>query len=324
MSRYVTVASVSYRPTISSDNDMDKLLDEAARFAWRACQFGADIVAFPEVYPHMHVPWNEEGRLAPAAEQLPGSTTARMMAEAKKLGMYIIWPLWERDGDTLYNAAVLIDRQGEIAGVYHKVHPTIGEIENGIMPGTEASVLETDFGKIGMCICFDLNFRDIMTGLKENGAEVIFFSSMYRGGMQVRAWAYELGCYLVSAIGAELGQIVDLTGRQLELSTYEAIIAHRINLSRRLLHMDHNWDKMDDMLEKYGTDVSFDYVTQEACYAIGSEREGLDIEALIDEFGLERREDYFRRCNEVRAKALEEAGLSAEGPGISSDLNFPR
>ena len=115
----------------------------------------------------------------------------------------------------------------------------------------------------------------------------------------------------MSAIGGELGQIVDLTGRQLRLATYEAVIAHRVNLNRRLLHMDYNWDKMDKMLEKYGTDVTFDYVTQEACYAIGSERPGLDVEDLLDEFGLERREDYFRRCNEVRAKTL--TGTHAAG-----------
>ena len=304
MSRYVTVASVSHTPATlpEKDRNIDKIVDGAAHYAWQARQFGADIVAFPEVYPHLHLDW--EKNLPEIAEELSGPTTERMMAEAKKLGMYIIWPLWEREGDTFYNAAVLIDRQGEIVGKYHKVHPTVGEIEKGIRPGTEATVLETDFGRIGICICFDLNFRDIVTGLKDNGAEVIFFCSMYRGGLQVRAWAFELGRYMVSAIGAELGQIVDLTGRQLKLATYEAVIAQRVNLNRRLLHMDYNWDKMDEMLKKYGTDVSFDYVTQEACFAIGSEREGLDIEDILDEFGLERREDYFRRCNEVREKAL--------------------
>lgn len=304
MSRYVTVASVSHntRSLPEKEQNTDKIMDGAAHYAWQARQFGADIVAFPEVYPHLHL--DGEKKLAEIAEEMPGPTTERMMAEAKKLGMYIIWPLWERDGDTLYNTAVLIDRQGEIVGKYHKVHPTIGEMEGGITPGTEAVVFETDFGRIGLCICFDLNFRDIMTGLKENGAEVIFFCSMYRGGLQVRAWAFELGRYLVSAIGAELGQIVDLTGRQLKLATYEAVIAQRINLNRRLLHMDYNWEKMDEILKKYGPDVTFDYVTQEACFAIGGERGELDIEEVIDEFGLERREDYFCRCDEVRERAL--------------------
>ncbi len=295
MARHVTVASVSHAPS----GDLGARLDQAAHLVWRAKQFGADIVAFPEIYPQLGL-----GEAKDLAETLPGESTGRMAEVAKKHSLYLVWPVYERRGDTLYNSAVLIDRQGEIAGVYHKMHPTIGEIEAGIMPGEETPTFETDFGRVGMAICFDLNFRDLMTGLAEKGAEIIFFCSAYRGGMQVRYWAFELGVYMVSAVLSELGQIVDLTGEVLEESTYETLIAHRINLNRRLLHMDYNWDKMDKMLEKYGGALTFDYATREACYAIGSEREGLDIDDVIKEFGLERRQDYWERSNRIRAEAL--------------------
>jgi len=312
LSRHVTVASVSTEPSYSPDNEMEKLLDEAAHYAWRARQMGADILAFPEIYPHIH----SAEQPAKAAEELPTATTQRMMREARKLGMYIIWPQYTREGDQAYNSAVLINPDGEINGVYHKMHPTIGEIEAGITPGTQASTFKTDFGTIGMAICYDLNFRDIMTGLKKNGAEIIFFCSAYRGGLQVRAWAFELGCYIVTAIMNDLGQIVDLTGRQLvESYFHNPVIVHDINLNRRLLHMDYNWEKMDKMLEKYGPELTFDYVSPEACYAIGCERAGLDIEQVIDEFGLERREDYFQRADAVRAAAVAKAtGLPGSDP----------
>jgi len=181
LSRHVTVASVSTKPSCCADKEMDKLLDEAAHYAWRARQMGADILAFPEIYPHI----NSAKKCTEAAEELPTPTTERMMTEASKLGMYIIWPQYTREGEQAYNSAVLINRDGEISGVYHKMHPTIGEIEDGIMPGTRMPTFETDFGTIGMAICYDLNFRDIMTGLKKNGAEIIFFCSAYRGGLQV-------------------------------------------------------------------------------------------------------------------------------------------
>ena len=114
MSRYVTVASVSHntRSLPEKDSSMDKIMGGAAHYAWQTRQFGADIVAYPEIYPHMHLGQTKD--LPEIAEEVPGPTTERMMAEAKKLGMYIIWPLWEREGDALYNTAVLIDRQGEI------------------------------------------------------------------------------------------------------------------------------------------------------------------------------------------------------------------
>ncbi len=121
------------------------------------------------------------------------------------------------------------------------------------------------------------------------------------------AIAVELGCYVVAAIGSDLGQIVDLTGRQLVESYFaQPVITREINLNRRLLHLDYNYGKMDEMLAKYGPDLTFDYVCPEARYAIGCEREGLDIEQVIDEFGLERRDDYFRRANAVQAAALVE------------------
>jgi len=316
LSRHVTVASVSTKPSCSADKDMDKLLDEAAHYAWRARQMGADILAFPEIYPHI----DSEKKSADAAEELPGPTTERMMTEARKLGMYIIWPQYTREGDQPHNSAVLINRDGQISGIYHKVHPTIGEIEDGITPGTQMPTFKTDFGTIGMAICYDLNFRDIMTGLKKNGAEIIFFCSAYRGGLQVRAWAFELGCYIVTAIMSDLGQIVDLTGRQLvESYFHNPVIVHNINLNRRLLHMDYNWEKMDKMLEKYGPDLTFDYASPEACYAIGCERAGLDIEQVIDEFGLERRHDYFQRADAVRAGAVaEQTGPSTSHPTDSN------
>lgn len=299
MSRYVTVGSVSHASSGLDPRCPQQFFDAVVPYIRRAAWMGADILAFPEVYsrPQVH-------NLAEQAEEIGGLTSSFAMEMARKYDMYIIWPMWEREGSTLWNSAILVDRNGEVVGAYHKMFPTLGEMEQGIRPGDAPSVFETDFGRIGMCICFDLNFRPILTGLKANGAEVVFFCSMYRGGLQVRAWALELGLYMVSAIGAELGQIVDLTGRQLELSTYEALITHRINLNRRLLHMDYNWDKMDAMLAKHGSDLTFDYVTPEACYAIGSEREGLDIESVIDEFGLLRREDYWPKVYAMREEIL--------------------
>jgi hypothetical protein len=155
-----------------------------------------------------------------------------------------------------------------------------------------------------MAICFDLNFPDAMRGLADNGAEIIFFSSAYRGGLQLQIWAFELGVYIVSAILAELGRIVDQSGTVLAESTYEELVTRCINLDRRLLHMDYNWDKMDAMLEKYGAGVSFEYFTREACYTVASERDDLTVDDLIREFGLMERRAYWERANQVRADAL--------------------
>jgi len=304
MARYLTVGSISHDPYHEYRGRPEALLEHAGHMVWRAAQMGVEMLAFPEVYFHRML----EGKAPDLAEPLDGPTLTRMAGEAAKAGMYLACPLYTREEGKTYNSSVLLSPRGEVAGVYHKVHPTIGEIEGGITPGTEPRVFATDFGRVGLAICFDLNFPDLMRGLAGNGAEVIFFSSAYRGGMQLSYWAYELGVYVVSAVLAELGRIVDQSGTVLAESTYEQLIARRLNLDRRLLHMDYNWDKMDAMLAKYGRGVSFEYFTREACYTVASEREDLSVEDLIREFGLEERPAYWERSNAARAKALEEVG----------------
>ncbi len=309
MSRYATVGAVSHARDMQYEKgEADEFFKFNEKYLWRAAKAGCDILAFPEVY------YRPNGDYYQAAEELGGESTTWAMEMARKYSMYIIWPIIERKGDTIWNSCFLFDREGGHVGTYHKMNPTIGEIENGVRPGEEASVFDIEFGRIGMAICFDLNFRNIFEGLRDNGAEAIFFCSAYRGGHQLLWWAQELGCYIIAAIRAEFGRIVDLTGQQLELSTYESLVTHRININRRLLHMDYNWDKMDAMLEKYGTDLTFDYVTQEAKYAIGSEREGLDIEAVIDEFGLMRLPEYWECSNAKRAEAIAKPADIGKGP----------
>ncbi len=299
MSRYVTVGAVSHSRHLTYS------VDEAAPFfefnepyIKRAGLMGVEMLAFPEVY------YRPDGPSAEVAEEIGGQSSSWAMEMARKYDMHIIWPMLQREGNTVWNSALLIDRKGDLVGVYHKMNPTKGEIEGGIRPGEEANVFETEFGKVGMAICFDLNFRNIFEGLRDNGAELVFFCSAYRGGKQLQAWAIELGFYIVAAIRAEVGRIIDLTGKVLEQSMYETLCRHRINLNRRLLHMDYNWDKMDAMLDKYGTDLSFDYITEEARYAIGSERAGLEIDDVIKEYGLMTLPEYWESSHRVREAAL--------------------
>jgi len=120
LSRHVTVASVSTGPSYSADREMDKLLAEAAHYAWRARQMGADILAFPEIYPHI----NSAKKSAEAAEELPTPTTERMMTEASKLGMYIIWPQYTREGGQAWTSSRLLTSSGWSNGTTTSSGPT--------------------------------------------------------------------------------------------------------------------------------------------------------------------------------------------------------
>ncbi len=188
-------------------------------------------------------------------------------------------------------------------GRYDKMFPTVGELDHGVIPGTDAPGFETDFGRVGLLICFDLNFREVHDALARGEPDLVVFSSMYRGGLQAQALAYDLGAFVVTAIAAELGLIIDRGGRILKEATYETLAVAPINTNSVCLHMDFNWDKMDAMLAKYGSELAFDYHTREGVYVISSTGEQ-DVREIVAEFGLEPRPAYYARSRRRRDEVL--------------------
>jgi predicted amidohydrolase len=307
MRRQAIIASVSKRPEHGCvpDDAREKFLQDTERLLRRAAAMGADLVAFPEVYPQLRTP-----DMYAAAEPHDGGTLTWAQEQAQRFRTHLVWPRFERRPDGLRNTAILIDRKGDVIGRYDKMFPTIGEMEHGVIPGTECPCFETDIGRVALTICFDLNFMEIRDALRPAPPDLLVFSSMYRGGIQLQEWALDLGCHVISAIAAELGRIVDPGGQVLKLATYEALVAHRVNLNKRQLHMDLNWGKMDAMLERYGPKLTFEYYTPEGRYVIGYEGDDRDVDEILREFSLEFREPYFDRSRRLRQEKLSEHAAS--------------
>jgi predicted amidohydrolase len=299
--RPIRVATVSHRPSsgASGNEATERFLKSAETYLLRAKRMGADLVAFPECYPQLALT-----DITHHAEPREAGTLARIQEAAKEHRIWIVWPRLEYDpAEGLRNAAVLVNREGEVAGRYYKMFPTVGEIEKGIIPGTEVPCFETDFGRVAMIICFDMNFSEVHEALVRAQPDVIVFSSMYRGGLQAQALAYELGAFVVTSISSELGLVVDRCGRVIREGTYETLAVAPINTNSVALHMDFNWNKMDEMLAKYGPELTFDYHTREAFYVIEFSGEH-DISELVREFGLEPFPAYYARSRKARVEAL--------------------
>ena len=113
--------------------------------------------------------------------------------------MYIIAGLGERENNTVYNSAVLIDRQGRVAGKYRKVYLARGEFEEGCTPGNSFPVFDTDFGRIGIMICWDLTHVEPAQSLAQQGAEIIFMPIWGGISALAPARAIENQVYLVSS-----------------------------------------------------------------------------------------------------------------------------
>jgi predicted amidohydrolase len=300
--RPVRVATVSHRPSAGTDGPegTDRLMKQAELYLQRAARMGADLVAFTEIYPQLALadPFHH-------AEPAEGGTLLRIRELARQHKLLIVWPRLEYDPvRKLRNTSILVGRDGEVIGRYDKMFPTIPEMHKGVTPGTIAPVFETDLGRVGLLICFDLNFPEVRVALKESKPDVVVFSSMYRGGLQAQALAYELRSFVITSIATELGLIIDRAGRIIKESTYEALAVAAVNTNGVSLHMDFNWNKMDAMLAKYGPALTFDYHTREAFFVIESTRDE-DITAIVNEFQLESADDYFDRSRRVRRETLE-------------------
>jgi predicted amidohydrolase len=145
------------------------------------------------------------GPLDQLAETIPGGPSTRMLAEkARRYRSYIVVSLHEKEGGTIYNTAVLLDRRGEVAGKYRKVHLATAEGERGITPGSTFPVFQTDFGKVGMLVCWDNWFPESARALRLKGAEIILLPIAGDGGPGhwdpiSRARAIDNGVYLVSS-----------------------------------------------------------------------------------------------------------------------------
>ena len=155
-------------------------LDMACRLLAQAGTSGCDIAAYPEDIQgiaHYGYWYAEPDLFTGYVEEIPGPTTDRVAEVAKRYHMHVVFGTYERVGEVVYNTAVLMGRQGEIIGKYHKVQ--LPDVERwSVTPGDSFPVFATDFGTVGMMICYDINFPEVARCLALNGAELLFHPTM--------------------------------------------------------------------------------------------------------------------------------------------------
>jgi predicted amidohydrolase len=164
-------------------------------------------------------------KVSELAEPIPGPTCDAFAAAAKRNNVWVVAGLLERDGETIYNTAVLLGRDGKLAGKYRKTHLPREEWTKGISPGSEYPVFETEFGTVGMLVCYDWFFPEVATIFGQRGAEIVFaptWGSTFadkegrvEGANVFRVRARDAGIYLVPSVYNGSSMIIDPLGRVL-------------------------------------------------------------------------------------------------------------
>ena len=277
--RPVSIVSLSF-----SGEPLEKVAalvdEEAAR--------GVDLIALPEIWP------------GEKAETLDGPTVTAMAGLAKKHHVYIVSPMYRKDGGKIYNTAVLLDREGRVACLYDKVYPFWAEWDThkNLEPGKEAPVYQTDFGKIGFAICFDANFPEVWRRLADQGAELVIWSSAYSAGSTLQSHALINHFYIVTSTLTRDCLVYDITGEKILDEKNDTINVSRVtlDLDRTIHHVDFNGEKKEKLLKEHAGDVALDkWLPREAWFVLKAKRPGVSARALAREYGIEELRDYIDR-----------------------------
>jgi predicted amidohydrolase len=151
-----------------------------AKWLDRAGENNVDVALLPEMY---------NGKNVKEAELIEGSSGRLLAEKAKQWNMYVCGTFYEKRRDLVLNSAPFFDRNGELIGIYSKNQLYDPELDAGATPGIGYPVFSTDFGKVGIIICYDSWFPETIRILAYKGAELILFpnAGYFTGLMPARA-----------------------------------------------------------------------------------------------------------------------------------------
>lgn len=146
---------------------------------------GADLVMLPEMFC---CPYKTENFPLYAEEQ--GGEAFQTLAQmAKENEIYLVGGSMPERAETgqLYNTSYVFDRDGRLIGKHRKVHLFDVNFENGqkfqesatLAPGDEVTVFDTEFCKMGLCICYDIRFPELARLMVDEGAQMILVPAAF-------------------------------------------------------------------------------------------------------------------------------------------------
>lgn len=148
----------------------------------------SDFLVLPEMF---NCPY-EEKRFEEFAEEIPGRSTELLSRVARETETYIVGgsipeksPKKTEEG--IFNTSVILDPDGEIIGKHRKIHLFRVDYPGRIRfdeakylnSGDEVTVVETDYGKVGVAICYDLRFPELIRSMTQAGSRMIFFPAAF-------------------------------------------------------------------------------------------------------------------------------------------------
>jgi len=285
-------------------NALVGFIDRMAAEATKKYNIGLDLAVLPE-----NAVTGETGD-APEKTSLllEGKVLEVMGGAARKYHTYVIVPMTLAEDPVrgVYtNSNILLDREGKVIGNYRKVHLVAGadtdKLEGGLIPGKEFPVYDCDFGKLGIQVCFDMEFDDGWETLGRKGAEIVAWPSQSPQTIAPRCRARKHQYYIVSSTWRNNASIFDPTGDVIAQTTEpSSVLVKQIDLTYVIIGWQPKLRNGLAFTEKYGKAVGYRYSEAEDCGIFWSNDPKIPIMRMVRELGLELRAESLERNRQLQ------------------------
>jgi predicted amidohydrolase len=166
------------------DNKQENIL-KATSMINEAANYNSNFIVLPEMF---NCPYSNDKFIEYAEEEKTSPTLKSISNLAKEHETYILaGSIPEKENSNIFNTSYLFNRKGDIIKKHRKMHLFDVDVEGGIYfkesdtltPGNEFNVSDTEFGKIGMGICYDVRFPQLAQINVSKGAEILFYPGAF-------------------------------------------------------------------------------------------------------------------------------------------------
>jgi predicted amidohydrolase len=195
---------------MNTQDDKARNLEMAETAIDQLAAQGADLVVLPEMFNFLGL---DEDKII-NAEPIPGPSIDRLQQKAKEKKIFLhCGSILEKEGDRIFNATVVFNREGKRVAFYRKIHLFDVEIPGGIVykesavvtPGREIVTFDCEGVTVGLSICYDLRFPELYRSLVDRGALLILIPAAFtlmtgkdHWEPLIRARAIENVCYVAA------------------------------------------------------------------------------------------------------------------------------
>lgn len=299
MSRKARICTISMNSVVhgSRSSKEDRFREAEAKMKQGALD-APDLFLLPEAFLCNDVP----GTFGDPAniEDEGNETYERLAAAARAYNAYVAAPILTRSDGVAYNSTVIFDRTGEPVYTYHKTFLTRGEAASGLTPGPRwQDCYDADFGRLGVAICYDLNFQPLLKHYYDQGMELLLFTTYFPGGMLLRSWAYLYAFSAVSshAQGHESMFVNSLGYVVARANMFAQALTHEFQFDSATVPYYGNHTQLQAAKEKYGAELELDIHRAEGDVIVsyrGTETTARDI---LREFGVRARPEFYDNEN---------------------------